>query len=76
MNVKYGNLRAEMSRANIGNYKMAELIGITPQCFYKKLNGGGIWNLKEMAKIQKILQEATKLKLPLDYLFEGDINGD
>ena len=72
--MKYANLRAEMSRANIGNYKMAELVGITPQGFYKKLNGKGTWNLKEMNKIQEILQEATKLKLPLDYLFAGDTN--
>lgn len=63
-----------MTRANIGNYKMAELLGITPQAFYKKLNSKGTWNLKEMNKIQEILQDATKLKLPLDYLFAGDIN--
>ena len=53
---------------------MAELVGITPQGFYKKLNGKATWNLTEMHKIQEILQETTKLKLPLDYLFAGDLN--
>lgn len=72
--MKYVNLRAEMTRANIGNYKMAQLVGITPQGFYKKLNGKGTWNLKEMNKIQEILQNTTNLKLPLDYLFAGEIN--
>ena len=72
--MKYANLRAEMTRANIGNYKMAQLVGITPQGFYKKLNGKATWNLKEMSKIQDILQHTTNLKLPLDYLFAGDIN--
>ena len=74
--MKYANLRAEMTRANIGNYKMAELVGITPQRFYKKLNCNGTWNLKEMNKIQDILQNTTNLKLPLDYLFAGDLNGN
>lgn len=74
--MKYANLRAEMTRANIGNYKMAQLVGITRQGFYKKLNGTGTWNLKEMNKIQDILQNATNLKLPLDYLFAGDLNGN
>lgn len=74
--MKYVNLRAEMTRANIGNYKMAQLVGITPQGFYKKLNGNGTWNLKEMNKIQDILQNTTNLKLPLDYLFAGDLNGN
>ena len=72
--MKYVNLRAEMTRANIGNYKMAQLVGITPQGFYKKLNGKGTWNLKEMNKIQDILQNTTNLKLPLDYLFAGELN--
>ena len=72
--MKYANLRAEMTRANIGNYKMAQLVGITPQGFYKKLNGKATWNLKEMSKIQDILQHTTNLKLPLDYLFVGDLN--
>ena len=72
--MKYANLRAEMTRANIGNYKMAQLVGITPQGFYKKLNGNATWNLKEMNKIQDILQNTTNLKLPLDYLFAGDLN--
>lgn len=72
--MKYANLRAEMTRANIGNYKMAQLVGITPQGFYKKLNGKATWNLKEMNRIQEILQHTTNLKLPLDYLFAGDLN--
>ena len=72
--MSYANLRAEMTRANIGNYKMAQLVGITPQGFYKKLNGKATWNLKEMSKIQDILQHTTNLKLPLDYLFAGDLN--
>lgn len=72
--MKYANLRAEMTRANIGNYKMAKLVGITPQGFYKKLNGNATWNLKEMNKIQEILQNTTNLKLPLDYLFAGELN--
>lgn len=72
--MKYANLRAEMTRANIGNYQMADLIGLTPQAFYKKLNGNGTWNLKEMSKIQEILQGIIRKELSLDYLFAGDIN--
>ena len=61
----FPNLEAEMARKKITQYKLAEILGVTPTTLSFKLNGKSTLSLKECVEIKK---QAFPDKT-LDYLF-------
>lgn len=62
----FPNLEAEMARKKITQYKLAEILGITPTTLSLKLNGKSTLSLKECVAIKNTaFPDKT-----LDYLFE------
>lgn len=68
----YENLKAEMARNNLTGVKMSNILNITQQSFYSKINGATDFRLNEMVAIQNYLKSNNKDKAEaytLDYLF-------
>lgn len=69
----FGNLRAEMSRNKMTGTDMANVLLMSHQSFYNKMNGNSDFTLKQMMMIQSYLQSVNpseKEHYTLDYLFE------
>ena len=64
----FNNLEAEMARKKITQYKLAEILGVTPTTLSFKLNGRSTLSLKECVEIKKQAFPDKKL----DYLFETE----
>lgn len=70
----YDNLRAEMSRNNVTGLKLASVLHITHQSFYKKINGKSDFTIKEIKGIQNYFRDvdpSRKDVYTLDYLFRS-----
>lgn len=68
----FGNLRAEMSRNKITGTDMSDVLHISHQSFYGKMNGDTEFTLRQMMMIQihlKTVNPAEKEHYTLDYLF-------
>ena len=68
----FGNLRAEMSRNRITGTDMANVLNISHQSFYNKMNGETDFTLSQMMMIQshlKSVNQTEKENYTLDYLF-------
>ena len=68
----FGNLRAEMARNKMTGTDMANVLHITHQSFYNKMNGVTDFTLEQMLMIQQHLQTVNpseKEHYTLDYLF-------
>lgn len=68
----FGNLRAEMARNKIAGTDMANVLHISRQSFYGKMNGDTDFTLRQMMMIQLHLQTVNpseKEHYTLDYLF-------
>lgn len=68
----FGNLRAEMSRNRITGTDMANVLNISHQSFYNKMNGETDFTLSQMMMIQshlKSVNQTEKEHYTLDYLF-------
>lgn len=65
----YFHLSDLMRRASLTQRVLSNEIGITEVQFSKKLNGKFDWNVKEMLKIQEILNSKLKTEYTLDYIF-------
>jgi len=61
----FHNLEVEMAKARVTQYKLAEMIGITPTTLSMKLNGKSGLSLKECVVIKKVLNSTESI----DYLF-------
>ena len=61
----FPNLEAEMARKKITQYKLAQILGVTPTTLSFKLNGKSTLSLRECVEIKK---QAFPDKT-LDYLF-------
>ena len=69
----FGNLRAEMSRNKLTGTDMANVLNISHQSFYNKMNGETDFTLPQMIMIQlhlKAVNPSEKENYTLDYLFE------
>lgn len=68
----YNNLEAELARAHILKYELAEIIGIFPTTLTTRLKGESDFKLSEMRLIRDRLQKETGEYYTLDYLFEKE----
>lgn len=65
----YFHLLDLMRRAKLTQRGLSNEIGITEVQFSKKLNRKYDWTVKEMLKIQHILNSILKTEYTLDYIF-------
>ena len=68
--MQYRNLAAEMTRAGITSTELAQLAEMNPTSLSLKMNKKYEWKLKEMEKIQDIINKKLNQNYSLDYLFE------
>lgn len=66
----YRNLNAEMSRFNIKQIDLQELLDVTQGTMSLKLTGKSIITIDEAKKIRDLINSKSEEKLSLDYLFE------
>lgn len=64
----YNNLEAEIARAHLLKYEIAELLGILPSTLSLRFKGEAEFRLSEMRAIRDKLQEITGEYYTLDYL--------
>ncbi len=69
-NIKFKNIQIELFKTNNSINDLADMMGITKQALYMKLNGSSNILYKDIKAIQQILQELNNTKYTLDYLFE------
>ena len=69
-NIKFKNIQIELFKTNNSINDLADMMGITKQSLYMKLNGSSNILYKDIKAIQQILQELNNTKYTLDYLFE------
>lgn len=66
----YRNLEAELVRYNITKPELARILNISIKSLYNRINGITDWNVEEVKKIQKYINDKSSSQLTLDYLFE------
>jgi hypothetical protein len=70
----YNNLEAEIARAHLLKYEIAELLGMIPSTFTSRLKGDSDFKLSEMRFIRDLLQKENGEYYTLDYLFQKEKN--
>ena len=53
----FTNLKCSMLRAKIDAVDMAEILGISTQAIYQKLNGKSSWNLEQMNLVKNFINK-------------------
>lgn len=69
----YKNLRAEMVRNGISKHEVQELLEISNNAYYSKMNGRTEFKLSEVEKILALLYRKTNKVYSVEYLFDTTI---
>jgi hypothetical protein len=71
--MRFNNLEAEFARIGLSVEEVGKELGFAKALMYNRLANKTNWTLNDMLKIQKFVNDRTKQRLTLDYLFaKGD----
>ena len=66
------NLQDLMNRGNISQTELAKLIQLSFTSMHYRFNGSCDWKLKEMLKVQEVINTILNTEYTLDYIFKKE----